>query len=301
MMFGTRDQFEYVRCSACGCLQIASPPKDLERYYPASYYSLAERNGNGAGIRGRLRTIRLTHLLGDRSLLGRLLVAARGPSPEVAALARANVPRDASILDVGCGGGDLLRKLAAAGFTRLSGVDAFITEDVRYPDGVCVNKASIETVDGQYDVVMMHHSLEHMPDAHAAMRAVRRLLAPNGVAIVRIPLADSTAARMYQSDWVQLDAPRHLVVHTRRSMSIVADQAGLDIADVVYDSTAFQFWASELYGNDVPLYSDPSGTRLADPQLPRSEMRRYDRQARELNEQQLGDQACFYLRARSRA
>jgi hypothetical protein len=100
---------------------------------------------------------------------------------------------------------------------------------------------------------------------------------------------------------VQLDAPRHLVVHTRRSMAIVADQAGLEITDVVYDSTAFQFWASELYQNDIPLYSDPSGAQPADPQLPRSEMRRYERQARKLNEQELGDQACFYLRARSTA
>lgn len=298
MMFGTRDEFEYVECAACGCLQIATPPADLSKYYPPSYYSLAERNGDSAGVRGRLNTIRLAHLLGDRSLVGRLLVAWRGCSPEIAALARLNLPRDAAILDVGCGRGDLLRKLAAVGFRRLRGVDAFISDELRYPDGVSVSNAPLEALDGTYDVVMLHHSLEHMADPHAGMRAVRRLLAPTGLAIVRVPVADSNAWRTYHSDWVQLDAPRHFFVPTRRSMCIVAERAGFEVADVVYDSTAFQFWASELYRDDIPLYSDPSGRRIADPQRPRSEMRRYEREARQLNARQLGDQACFYLRNR---
>jgi SAM-dependent methyltransferase len=301
MMFGTRDEFEYVQCAECGCLQIATLPENLDRYYPPGYYSFAERNGDGTHVLSRLRRIRLAHLFGDRSFLGRVLVAMRGCTPDVAAVARLDLPRDASILDIGCGRGDLLRKLAAVGFTRLRGVDPFINRDLRYRDGVSVIKAPLETFGGTYDVVMMHHSLEHMPNPHSAMRAVRRLLAPTGVAIVRIPVADSTAARTYRAHWVQLDPPRHLFAHTRRSMDILAERAGLAVVEVVYDSTGLQFWASELYGKDVPLYSDPSGRRQTGPQLPRSEMRRHERRARELNEQQRGDQACFYLRPRESA
>jgi SAM-dependent methyltransferase len=296
MMFGTRDEFDYVACADCGCLQIATLPEDLERYYPADYYSLAQRDSDWTGLLGRLRRVRLAHLFGDRSLMGRLLVAFRGCSPDLAAIARLDVSRDASILDIGCGSGTLLRKLAAAGFTRLQGVDAFIDHDLRYPDGVTITKAGLETFGGNYDVVMMHHSLEHMSDPHAAMSAVRRLLAPNGIAVVRIPVADSTASRRYRAHWVQLDPPRHLFVHTRRSMDVLAANAGLTIVDVVYDSTAWQFWASEQYERDVPLYADPSGHRTAESRLSRREMRDFERRARELNERQLGDQACFYLR-----
>ena len=299
MMFGTRDEFDYVECAGCGCLQIATPPANLEKYYPPEYYSLADTNGNGTGIRGRLNALRIAHLLGDRSFVGRLLTAWRGYSPEIAALARIGVRRDASILDVGCGRGALLRKLAAAGFTRLRGVDAFVPDELRYADGVTVSNAPLEAIEESYDVVMLHHSLEHMPDPHAALASVRKLLSPGGVAIVRTPVADSNAWRMYRADWVQLDAPRHLVLQTRRSMCIVAERAGLAVTQVVDDSMGFQFWMSELYKRDIPLYLHPAGGRSDDHRLPRSELRRYDREARELNERQLGDQACFYLRRAS--
>jgi hypothetical protein len=45
---------------------------------------------------------------------------------------------------------------------------------------------------------------------------------------------------------VQLDCPRHLAIHTSRSMEQAAGLAGLTIAKTVYDSSAFQFWGSEL-------------------------------------------------------
>lgn len=40
-----------------------------------------------------------------------------------------------------------------------------------------------------FDVIMMHHSLEHMPDIRGSMRDVRRWLSPTGIAVVRVPLA----------------------------------------------------------------------------------------------------------------
>ena len=38
MMFGFGDEFEYVECAQCGCLQIRSYPADLSKYYPSNYY-----------------------------------------------------------------------------------------------------------------------------------------------------------------------------------------------------------------------------------------------------------------------
>jgi hypothetical protein len=42
MMFGLRDEFEYVECANCGCLQIKEIPHNLSDYYPEAYYSFQQ-------------------------------------------------------------------------------------------------------------------------------------------------------------------------------------------------------------------------------------------------------------------
>lgn len=45
--------------------------------------------------------------------------------------------------------------------------------------------------DGAFDVVLCYHVLEHIPDDAGAMRELRRVLAPNGWAILQVPMADA--------------------------------------------------------------------------------------------------------------
>src|SRR3712207_3434389 len=55
MFAGTRDEFDYVECAACGTLHIREVP-DLRPYYAAGYYSLRppEQGGAAAGLKRRL-------------------------------------------------------------------------------------------------------------------------------------------------------------------------------------------------------------------------------------------------------
>ena len=39
MMFGLLDEFDYLQCNKCECLQITEIPKNLADYYPKNYYS----------------------------------------------------------------------------------------------------------------------------------------------------------------------------------------------------------------------------------------------------------------------
>src|SRR5689334_22499774 len=56
MMYGFRDEFEYLECKSCGCLRIASVPDDLARFYPSdSYYSYRVTEN----LRTRLGRLRL--------------------------------------------------------------------------------------------------------------------------------------------------------------------------------------------------------------------------------------------------
>ncbi len=221
-MYGMGDEFEYMRCGTCGCQQIMEVPPDLGRYYPPDYYSYAP-----TPLRGLRRVV--TSLRNKSyfkrtpaALVGKLIAAAL-PNPKVAAVARVNPATDARILDVGCGYGELLMELRGVGFTRLCGIDPYIAADVEPCDSVVIRKMEMDELGGDaFDVIMMHHVFEHLADPVTALRSVRGLLAPAGICIIRIPVADSWASRHYGALWVQHDAPRHLFLHTEKSMQCVA-------------------------------------------------------------------------------
>ena len=298
MMFGWRDEFDYVECGACGCVQIADVPADLQRYYPAEYVAYREVDGRPPSVRDRLLASRTAYQLGDRSLLGWMLNRLR-PSvpPYVEWSRRAGVRQGDHILDAGCGHGALLLQMRQAGYTRLLGVDPFIESAIDYANGVRIIRGELADLRGEFDLVMMHHAFEHVPDPAGTLREIARLLAPRGTALIRIPVADSHAWRTYGTNWVQLDPPRHLFLHTHKSMEILAAAARLRIRDVVHDSWGIQFWGSEQYLRDIPL-RDPSSVDVdpARSMFTAEELRQFTAHAEALNATGEGDMAAFYLR-----
>lgn len=176
------------------------------------------------------------------------------------------------------------------GYTHVLGVDPFIDGDIEYRGRLLVRHETLEHLEGQFDLIMFHHSLEHIGDQAGTMATVARMLASGGSCLIRVPTVSSLAWDEYQDRWVQLDAPRHLFLHSVESMRRLAASAGLRVDQVVHDSTRFQFEGSELYRRDIPL---------KDFHLHRTSRLRaltYDARASRLNASGRGDQAAFYLR-----
>lgn len=292
MMIGLREEFEYIECGACGCLHLNDPPADPLRYYPDAYYAHAQPLRESP-LRRWLWGARAAHSLGRSNALGWALVSLFGPAKLADWVQRASLSKDATILDVGCGTGRVLWHLRAGGWRHLTGIDPYIAGDVTWPDGVVILKRALADMTGQFDFIMSHHAFEHMSDPVGAATHMRRLLAPGGRVLIRIPVADSVAWRTYRTNWFQLDAPRHVFLHTRESMRHIAEQSGLVIDAVTYDSTMHQFWWSEQYQRDVALFE-------AEARLSRAERRRLEARARHLNATEGADSACFYLHPAAR-
>src|SRR5207248_1536148 len=92
-----------------------------------------------------------------------------------------------AILDVGCGNGSLLSRLYRMGFTNLTGIDPFI--NASHDEGpINIYRKSIEEVDQKFDLIMMHHSLEHMLHPQEALKKAYSLLPPGRFLLVRIPI-----------------------------------------------------------------------------------------------------------------
>lgn len=299
MMFGTRDEFDYVECASCGCVQIVDIPASMSKYYPSTYHSFAPVSRQNK-LRGLLRRVRNAYAISQRGIVGRVLSRFFPPDIALRSLAELELDRSVRILDVGCGAGMLLNALSGLGFRNLLGVDPFLSADVEYESGLKLLKRNIHQVEGKFDLIMFHHAFEHIPDPDPTLNAVRELLAPGGTCIIRVPTVSSYAWRHYGINWVQLDAPRHFYVHSVESMRLIADRAGLEVSKVVYDSSAFQFWASEQYAVDIPLFDSRSfAVTPAESIFTKQQIAVFEKRAAELNREEQGDQVVFYLRKRS--
>lgn len=100
------------------------------------------------------------------------------------------------VLDVGCGGGFLLERLAGRGYAGV-GVDLS-------PESVAIANRRLEAIGaadrlraevgsayepppGPFDVVTLTDVLEHLEDPRACLRALRDVLAPGGLLVVSTP------------------------------------------------------------------------------------------------------------------
>ena len=290
MMFDTKEEFSYFKCSNCGCLQILSEPTSMEKYYPDNYYSY---NSN-------------LSLLNRTKVLLRDFLALNGPSAlfsgqnwfergDIKSIRDAKIRRSDRILDIGCGDGWLIRALADQGFTKVQGADPFISEDRHYSNHVSVLKRSIDQITGQWDVVMMHHSLEHIWDQQAVLRNIERLLKPGGKAILRIPTVDSYAWEKYGTDWFQIDAPRHFYLHSRNSIALLVDAAGLNVDRIVDDSHELQIIVSERYKRGFSLVSASEEGKTNKDLFGEAFIRDAMKQSRGFNERGEGDMIAVHI------
>ncbi|MDT8412943.1 MAG: class I SAM-dependent methyltransferase [Vicingaceae bacterium] len=292
MMFGFRDEFLYFQCEKCGCLQIAEIPANMDKYYPDNYYSYTNSNKQGKfNITRFLQKKRDNYAVFKKGLLGKWVYHSK-PNELLSVLSNVPLTKDSCILDVGCGGGKLLTLLNEIGFTNLSGVDPYINEDISYDNGLVIQKKEVNEVKEKQDLIMFHHSFEHISNPLETLQVVSKLLNKGGYCIIRIPTASSYAWRHYKEKWVQLDAPRHFFLHSTESIRILAEKSSLEIVKIIYDSTAFQFLGSERYIKDIPLKNGVSDKDI----FTDSEIENFKHQAEELNKNEDGDSCVFILK-----
>ena len=299
MMFGYRDEFEYIECSKCNCLQIADIPANLNKYYPEGYYSYSESLFSSNPIKHFLKKQRLRYCTTGKGIIGKIVTRVYGV-PDIANLAKAaKIKFDSHILDVGCGAGRLLLNFREYGYRYLTGADPFISKDIFYQNGVRIYKKELLELEpnNQFDCIMLHHSFEHMPAPLSVFSSISARLKNDGVVVLRIPVTSSFAWQHYKTNWVQLDAPRHFFLHSLNSIGLLANQAGFRIENVEFDSNEFQFWGSEQYAADIPLNDNRSFSRNPKKSMFTPEdIERFQKRSTELNTMKMGDQAIFYIR-----
>ena len=299
MMYGLNEDFLYFQCVRCQCLQIIEFPDDISKYYPKGYLSFATDPScfYRKPIERWVRRARDSYGALGKGFLGQWIEKLYPAPQDLKALARIPLTKQSKILDVGCGSGTLLYLLYEAGFSNVLGVDPHIDRDIEYENGLVISRQEIQKVKGVWDLVMFHHSFEHMQNPLQVMQSVSRLLKTGGCCLIRIPVVSSFAWEHYGIHWVQLDAPRHFFLHSLDSLRILARKEKFHIEDIVFDSGGFQFWGSEQYKKGISLRSEKSyDVNPSQSIFNQEQIDRFHGKAVQLNRDARGDQAIFFLK-----
>jgi SAM-dependent methyltransferase len=250
-MFGMGGQFTYLECNSCKALSLITIPENLGHYYPNNYYSFQGEKW----LKNKLNLLRTNMAFGKPTLLGLFVKYVLGENFSLSAFASQKIPREAKILDVGCGSGSFLKSLSLMEYKNLAGIDPYLHKSLRVCADYRLDRKELANVQERYDVVTMNHSFEHMDQPLQVLRKIREILNPGGKLIIHIPVADSWAWKKYRTNWVNLDAPRHLFLHTETSIKIMAKDANFKLESVNYEGTAMQIVGSEQYQRGIPLAS----------------------------------------------
>ena len=237
---GVLGEFSYDRCGDCGTVyqnpQVIA--EDLPRCYPSDYYTHAASTAAAPGehapseTRRRLRDAIVRARRGEAqstldAVLGRLLGASRSMRERAFyGLLDELIPRcpeGGRALEIGCGAGYLLALLHRNGW-RAEGVewDAAAAAAARERTGLPVrvgDYARLELPQREYDLVVLQHVFEHLPDPSNALRRLGGLVRPEGRIVLIFPNPRGLGARLFGRHWFPWDPPRHLVIAPSRAVA----------------------------------------------------------------------------------
>jgi 2-polyprenyl-3-methyl-5-hydroxy-6-metoxy-1,4-benzoquinol methylase len=257
MQLGLRNVFTYLECYKCGCMQLLEIPLDLGKYYPNDGYYSFNRGLDLCAKADKLRTIKGSYLIyGKNKLLGNLLSIGYKTPDYYSWIRNAGVQYQDALLDVGTGNGSLLLDLFKIGFTNLTGIDPFIDKDLKY-GVVNIYKKSIFETEGQFDYIMLHHAFEHMDEPLKVLHKLFKILKKEKYLLIRTPVMGGYGWKKYGLNWMDLDAPRHIYIHTLKSMQLLAEQAGFELRKTIFDGNYISLIGSDQYAKDIAL-PDPN-------------------------------------------
>jgi SAM-dependent methyltransferase len=226
-----RNTWSFVRCRVCG-LEYLNPRPDvtaLEVIYPATYEPFLFHETRNPFMRygrayvQRRKAVALRRLAGD----------------------------EATIIDVGCGSGqllDLLRRHGPKGW-RLIGNDFsdLAAENVQRL-GLEYLGGRFEELDTElrFDVVVLNQTLEHLERPAAVVEKAALLLRPGGILFIETPSTDSLDARAFRRRrWGGYHFPRHWTLFTEQTLGRLVGEHGFEVIEVRYLASP-AFWCQSF-------------------------------------------------------
>lgn len=206
----TQSTFNYYQCTNCGLVFLYPQPDDMTAAYQGGYQSIPKDLS-------RLRKIAET----ERYRLDAIL----------------RYKTEGRLLEIGPWMGIFSCNAKDAGFD-VTAIEmdqdcvAFLRHVVKIEAIQSSNPAAtLNELQVKFDVIVMWHSLEHLPEPWLVLQQAAEKLAPGGILVIAVPNIESHEFSLMGADWFHLDAPRHLYFYPVRWLEAYGMSNGLRVLE----------------------------------------------------------------------
>jgi len=159
-----------------------------------------------------------------------------------ALLARRYGKRGARLLEIGSGLGHLVAQLEDTFETSGLDLNHWAVKKSRY----VVDRSSLETASAQelpfeqgvFNVVIIKHIVEHLPDPAKAINEIGRVTEKDGILILATPNLDSLLKPWKGAGWIGYQDPTHISLKQPQEWLALIEKAGFELIRVFSDG----FW-----------------------------------------------------------
>ena len=236
----TPDQeFKVFECPSCGTGQTVPRPENIADYYVDEYYEERISKRNNQGILDRFSD-------SYESVLG----------------INESIPTEKGrLLEIGCGPGHDLVDFSEQGW-EVVGVEPnrSAVEMGRKKYDLTIHHGTLDEIadrleKSSFDVVLLNHVFEHIPNPRETIRYINQIIAPTGLVIIEVPNFDSPLRRALGEFWGDYDVPRHVYHYTPQSLDLLMKDQGYRKVDSSYYKGALlgAAWTSNYTHTNLKL------------------------------------------------
>ncbi|MEA2714841.1 MAG: hypothetical protein QOK27_2802 [Gemmatimonadales bacterium] len=167
------------------------------------------------------------------------------------------------VIEIGTGRGRLVAALRSRGHDAVGVEPSKASSGEAQSRGLPVSPVSLAEAsfpDGEADLVVMWHVLEHLDRPAEALDRAKGWLRPGGEVVIAVPNLASVQARIGGDRWFHQDVPRHRTQFTRNGLEALVRRCGFaptQVRQTMLDQAQLGMWLTLLnrvtHGRDVPL------------------------------------------------
>lgn len=208
--------FRLVRCRNCGLIYQNPRPtrEELPQYYPEEYALYQTENDSGS---------RVAELSRQHAMSRRCQRVSR------------HVPNPGLVLDVGCATGQFLQAMAQYGWQTMGVELSEYAANYARESGLEVVTGTLEEAsfpDNRFDLVTLWDVFEHVLNPKETLAEIGRVLKPGGFVVIHTPNPTCPEARLFGSNWIGWERPRHLHLYTPDVLRAYLQAGGFELVSI---------------------------------------------------------------------